>query len=277
VSCRGALFSGELRVLLSCGIVPLVLAIASSLAEEGNLADDTQNGVASADKFLIACKTQLLPRVKIVSSNRILCESLTAALSQRGFLDTKSCSSDSVQGEANPDVLLVDAGTCGVEAISELNDRHKAAKIVVFGFDEREASVVEYVMAGVSGFAHVNASLPELSSAIDAVIRGELKCSSKVAGLLLNQIHLLAARERNTAWNDILTMREREIASLMGRGLSNKQIASTLNVQGNTVKNHVHSILSKLGMHRRGEVIARLHRSGISERENELVPYELHD
>jgi DNA-binding NarL/FixJ family response regulator len=60
---------------------------------------------------------------------------------------------------------------------------------------------------------------------------------------------------------DGLTRREHEIAALIGEGLSNKEIARRLRIQNPTVKNHIHSILGKLQLRRRGQVAAHLHRN----------------
>ena len=80
--------------------------------------------------------------------------------------------------------------------------------------------------------------------------------------MLLNRINVMISAPARSAWNDALTPREQEITSLMSEGLSNKQIARVLGICDATVKNHIHSILSKLGVRRRGEAAAQLHRTG---------------
>ena len=59
-----------------------------------------------------------------------------------------------------------------------------------------------------------------------------------------------------------LTSRELEVAELIERGLSNKEIAAQLSIAVTTVKNHVHSILEKLNVHRRGEAASLVRNSG---------------
>jgi DNA-binding NarL/FixJ family response regulator len=69
--------------------------------------------------------------------------------------------------------------------------------------------------------------------------------------------------KRGTAPEDnVLTRREREIITLVEKGLSNKEIARLLRIGNATVKNHVHSILSKLQVRRRGEAAAQMRRAG---------------
>jgi DNA-binding CsgD family transcriptional regulator len=67
---------------------------------------------------------------------------------------------------------------------------------------------------------------------------------------------LLSGKRGPVAGHDVLTQREREIVALVERGLSNKEIARSLRIGDATVKNHIHSILSKLQVRRRGEAAA---------------------
>jgi DNA-binding CsgD family transcriptional regulator len=69
---------------------------------------------------------------------------------------------------------------------------------------------------------------------------------------------LQSTKRRFVSDNEVLTQREREIVALLEQGLSNKEIARSLQIGYATVKNHVHSILSKLQIRRRGEAAARV-------------------
>ena len=74
----------------------------------------------------------------------------------------------------------------------------------------------------------------------------------------------LAAKQGPIASPNLLTHREKEIVALVEQGLSNKEIARSLRIENATVKNHVHSILSKLQVRRRGEAAARICRASAS-------------
>jgi len=89
-------------------------------------------------------------------------------------------------------------------------------------------------------------------------VRGEAVCSPRVAGALLRRIAALATDGRSDRVPAHLTKREREIMGLIDEGLSNKEIAKRLRIEVATVKNHVHNILEKLQVHRRGEAAARV-------------------
>jgi DNA-binding NarL/FixJ family response regulator len=96
------------------------------------------------------------------------------------------------------------------------------------------------------------------------VTRGEFLCSPGTAATLLRRVAALAA-ERHTADNGArLTPREQQVVRLIDEGLSNKEIARRLSIEVRTVKNHVHSILEKLQVRRRGEAAARMRAVGAS-------------
>jgi DNA-binding NarL/FixJ family response regulator len=108
-------------------------------------------------------------------------------------------------------------------------------------------------------------SIDELVAAIEAVARGELVCPPRIAAVLLRRLGVLALRlvpeGAPPPAPTLLTYREREIASLIEQGLSNKQIAHRLGVQLATIKTHVHHILEKLHVHRRIEIAVPARRS----------------
>jgi two-component system, NarL family, nitrate/nitrite response regulator NarL len=89
-------------------------------------------------------------------------------------------------------------------------------------------------------------------------------CSPRMAGMLLSRVRALAAQPAADVDSDVLTQREREIVLLISEGMSNKLIARSLGIQNATVKNHIHSILGKLRVSRRGEVAAQLRRGHIN-------------
>jgi DNA-binding NarL/FixJ family response regulator len=94
-------------------------------------------------------------------------------------------------------------------------------------------------------------------------MRNELVCSPRIAGMLFRRIAANGSERSHGPDNGALTRREYEIVSLMTEGLSNKEIARQLRIQIATVKNHIHSILAKLHVRRRGEVAARMHESAL--------------
>jgi DNA-binding NarL/FixJ family response regulator len=133
------------------------------------------------------------------------------------------------------------------------------AKIVALGVPSDDDAIVRILESGAAGFVTAEQSLPDLVAAVEAATAGELQCPPHLAAALVRRVAALAAGGAREANGNGLTPRQRQIATLIADGLSNKQIARTLSIERATVKNHVHTILSKLGITRRDQVAARLH------------------
>jgi two-component system, NarL family, nitrate/nitrite response regulator NarL len=155
------------------------------------------------------------------------------------------------------DMTLADAAV----TLRSLTQAVPAVPVVALGVAETEADVLACVELGVCGYVPREASLEQLQRVIQHALRGEVICSPEVAGGLFRRVARLAAATRPAAPTDRLTTREREILSLVGLGLSNRQIAGNLGIQLCTVKNHVHNILEKMGVEARSEAAAVARRS----------------
>jgi DNA-binding NarL/FixJ family response regulator len=157
-----------------------------------------------------------------------------------------------------PEVGLLDLLTAeGLPALRVLVEMASETRFVVLAVPELEQAIMECVEAGIAGFVTRDGSIDELVAAIESVARGEALCSPRMVATLLRRVAALAAASRGPAVAR-LTLREQQVASLLGEGLSNKEIAARLCIELPTVKNHVHHILEKLGVSRRGEAAARL-------------------
>jgi len=223
----------------------------------------------------------LRPRVFILSDFRLLREGAALALSQQPSIQLIGSSDLSAPprqiADLCPDVLLLDITVPGsLDVTPPIRDAMPAVKIVALGVVEVEQVVMACAKAGVSGFVAPDGSAKDVAAAVHAAVRGELVCSPRTAGMLLSRVSALAARPSADADPDMLTRREREIVLLMSEGSSNKEIARALGIQNATVKNHVHSILSKFGVCRRGEVVAQLRRVCARGTESGVSPNAVH-
>jgi two-component system nitrate/nitrite response regulator NarL len=158
-----------------------------------------------------------------------------------------------------PAVALVDLGPHGgPRSVRELRAAHGTLKVIVLAIEEQEDRVLPLVEAGAVGYVTHEASLAELFATVRCAVRGETLCSPRIVASLARRLTQIADQRPVRPQLGELTVRERQIARLLDEGLSNKEIAIQLCIEVATVKNHVHNILEKLHVHRRGEAAARL-------------------
>jgi DNA-binding NarL/FixJ family response regulator len=152
------------------------------------------------------------------------------------------------------DILLIDIPMGDAfSALPRLRAAAPDAKVVALAVPEVADDVLGRAEAGIEGYVSYDASIADLTSALEGVFRGELICSPQIAGELLRHIGRLAAGQAARG-APLLTARQREIAALLSDGLSNKDIAQRLSLSVPTVKNHVHAVLERLQIAHRWEV-----------------------
>jgi DNA-binding NarL/FixJ family response regulator len=128
-------------------------------------------------------------------------------------------------------------------------------KIVAFGVAETHDEILALAAAGTAGYLRDDAEAKDVVGVLARIMRDELVCSPQATASLYHQVALLSHEGNDAASIDLLSRREQQIAQLISRGLSNKQIARELGIEATTVKNHVHRILEKLKVHRRSFVL----------------------
>ena len=206
-----------------------------------------------------------MTRVLVVCDIRLYREGLVDALARSGLAATATPATDGTDPRDElrkhaPDVVLLDLAHPRARAV--LDAAGPATRVLALGVRELEDEVISWAEAGVAGYVTREATLEELVAAVAGVARGDVVCSPRISALLLRRGAAAADAHRKPARDGRLTRRENEIATLLDEGLSNKQIALRLSIEPTTVKNHVHSILDKLGVARRGDAAAQLRRDG---------------
>jgi DNA-binding NarL/FixJ family response regulator len=152
-----------------------------------------------------------------------------------------------------PRVLVVHAAQLdGVTTLEAVRRVVPATGVVAVGLEHGSPATLGWAQAGALGLLDETADGRELSAAIRLVARRQAWCSPGVTTSLLNHVTADRAEPRLTG-RDLLTQRELEVALLMSRGLTNKEIGRRLNIQVATVKNHVHNILTKLDVPTRAQ------------------------
>ena len=169
-----------------------------------------------------------------------------------------------VEREA-PDVVLMDLvmpGVDGVEAIRRIRERRPQARVLVLSSFLDDERLFPAVRAGAAGYLLKDVEPRELVKAIHTVHGGEALLHPAVAARLMDEFAAAPPQEPSA---DGLTEREREVLTLIARGLPNKLIARDLSISEKTVKAHVSSILGKLGVSDRTQAALYAVRSGLVE------------
>jgi DNA-binding NarL/FixJ family response regulator len=173
--------------------------------------------------------------------------------------------------EVRPDVVLMDVRMPvmdGLEATRRLlsqpgvaDHRPRVLMLTTFDLDDY---VYEALRAGASGFLLKDATADDLVAAVRVVAAGEALLAPSVTRRLIEEFARQPRRDRPRPDRLAgLTTRELEVAKLIGRGLSNAEIADTLVLAEQTVKTHVGRILTKLDLRDRAQVVVAAYESGL--------------
>jgi two-component system nitrate/nitrite response regulator NarL len=201
-------------------------------------------------------------RIVICDDHQLLLESLSAALGQRGITVEAAVLNpvDAVRAVTvhDPDVLLIDLvfpDGSGLDAAREVVDRHLRTKVVVFTGSTSTHALREALDIGVAGYLRKDQAVPEVVAALEAAAAG----SARVDRTLLSQATrppIGVPRQRRPL--TLLTPKERSVAAMLVEGRSTGEIMRELGVTQSTVRTHVQSILTKLGVHTRLQAVSLL-------------------
>lgn len=206
-------------------------------------------------------------KVYLVAENRLVREALVRLFQNRAEICFVGASrySDSVSEQiaaSQCDVLLLDstAATQARTLIGNLNQNAPEIKIVLFGMNEGIDDFLNAVRRGVSGYVLEEASSAELIAAIRGVVQGEAICSPRLCAALFQFVlqesrHIPAMADQRACIKLGLTYRQRQLVTLIARGLTNKEIAASLNLSEFTVKNHIHRIMKQVHAENRHEAV----------------------
>jgi DNA-binding NarL/FixJ family response regulator len=154
-----------------------------------------------------------------------------------------------------PDIVLMDLqlpGLSGIEATQALVSADPTARILIFSTFARDEEIHRALRAGALGYLQKSASRPDLLTAIRTVAAGQRSLPPDIAARL---------KDRDTRPD--ITPRELEILTLVTQGNANKEIAASLGIAEDTVKQHVSRILQKLAVNDRAQATAEAIRLGL--------------
>ena len=162
--------------------------------------------------------------------------------------------------EVAPDVVLMDMRMpvmSGLEALQALSRSQQLPPTIILTTFDDDQLVLAGLKAGARGYMLKDVSLEQLVGAIQTVAGGGSLVQPAVTQRLLSGLEHMQNAFVSLDRPDPLTDRETEILRLMSGGFSNKEIANSLGVAEGTIKNHVSSILSKLGVRDRTRAVLK--------------------
>ena len=167
---------------------------------------------------------------------------------------------------ANVDVLLLDVRMPrknGIDVLRELAARDALPPTLVLTTFEDGEVVLDAIRAGARGFLLKDVSFEQLAGAIRSIANGGTVFQPAVTQRLLESVDRLRNAFDSLPSPDPLTEREIEVVRLMSGGYSNREIAHALGTAEGTIKNHVSSILSKMGVRDRTRAVLKALEAGL--------------
>jgi DNA-binding NarL/FixJ family response regulator len=165
-----------------------------------------------------------------------------------------------------PDVVVMDVRmprVDGAEATRRLRQRAGAPPVLVLTTFDDDETVAAALGAGAAGFVLKDAPGEDIVRATVTVARGDSWLDPQVAGRVIEAYRRVAGPRRGRPGVGQLTRRERDVLRLVGRGGTNAEVAAELSVSEATVKSHLGSILTKLGLRDRAAAIVLAHDEGL--------------
>jgi DNA-binding NarL/FixJ family response regulator len=225
-------------------------------AESAGVPEPEGNGAPSDERPI---------RVLIVEDHQVVAEGLAALINHQ--IDMKVVGEAGsvaetliAAAELGPDVVLLDFrlpdGT-GAEAAAAIREVRPEAKLIFLTREDTDEARFSAVQSGASAFIHKSKAAAEVVKAIRDVARGRTLITPRTIATLL------AKRRGIEAQLQSLTVREREVLRLMADGLSSRAIAAKLGISYTTIRTHIRSVGSKLGVHSKLEAIVKARELGL--------------
>jgi DNA-binding NarL/FixJ family response regulator len=196
-------------------------------------------------------------QVFILAENRLLREALTRILSKKSdirVVGASAFSPDVVEqiSSAAPDVLLSDSTAVALSdlrLVSEVRAAIPGLKVVMIGMEADRETFLRAVRDGIVGYVLKDASAMEVAATVRSVANDEAVCPPSLCLTLFERVANQNTQPASFVVRHSLglTRREQQLVQMISRGLTNKEIASQLNLSEQTVKNHIHRMLRKVG------------------------------
>jgi DNA-binding NarL/FixJ family response regulator len=169
--------------------------------------------------------------------------------------------------DLRPDVVVMDIrmpGMDGIEATSMITASDAPARVVILTTFDDDEYVYGALRAGASGFLVKDMALDDILSGIRVVAAGDALIAPTVTRRLIEQFARRPQPAAKTRPPEGITDRESEVLTLIGRGLSNAEIARALHISAATVKAHVAHLLAKTGARDRVQLVITAYETGLA-------------
>jgi DNA-binding NarL/FixJ family response regulator len=200
-------------------------------------------------------------RIAILTPIRLIGEGIAASLRacDAGFEPAVVCEVRElralVSSAAPPRLAIVDVTQAlPLDPIREFHFDVPELPLLALGIREQDAEIIAHGSAGFIGYLRREDGLDQLRARVDDAVSGRLLCSPEIAAGIMRGLFLRGS-QGHVPRNADLTLRETQVSELVTRGLSNKEIARELDLSESTVKHHVHSILAKIGVPSRFQLV----------------------
>ncbi len=201
----------------------------------------------------------------IVEDHRVVAEGLEALINNQTDMRVVGqagtvADAVSLASELHPDVVLLDFrlpdGTAP-DAAAAVRSLRPEAKMIFLTREDSDAARFAAVQSGASAFIHKSRAAAEVVAAIRDVARGKMLITPRTIATLLSKRRAIEAQL------DRLTPREKEVLRLMAEGSPSRAVAAELGISYTTVRTHIRSLGSKLGVHSKLEAIIKARELGL--------------
>ena len=209
-------------------------------------------------------------KVLIVEDHALIRFGLKTAFESKNFIDEiyeAASAEDAIDLVKNNhvDAVIMDLGLPnmnGIEATKEIKNINKEIKIIILTSHSSEQEVLDSIKAGASAYCSKDINPDRLADTISSVIEGAVWFDPKISDVVLKALSENKQKQiLNIDDNYNLTDREKEVLEYICEGLNNGEISKMLDVSINTIKVHVSSIIQKLGVEDRTQVVVKAFKS----------------
>ena len=209
-------------------------------------------------------------KVLIVEDHALIRFGLKTAFESKNFIDEiyeAASAEEALELVKNNhvDAVIMDLGLPnmnGIEATKEIKNINKEIKIIILTSHSTEQEVLDSIKAGASAYCSKDINPDRLADTISSVIEGAVWFDPKISNVVLKALSENKQKQTlNIDDNYNLTDREKEVLEYICEGLNNGEISKMLDVSINTIKVHVSSIIQKLGVEDRTQVVVKAFKS----------------